>query len=627
MIIMIEEAVLDSQGALRVRGWAAGEAPVESVEIIAAGVKLGEADYGRSRPDVAAGNPELVNAAHSGFLFVADLDEHARQAQQAFVVVRAQGRPAQAAVRTIEREDVAAADSRPRDLLRFYCDSATLYDNGAVEISGWAAHLNEVESIEVRLDGAPIGFAIVGGQRADVGKSHPDIPSAVRSGFTFRTTLEEVAAGEHELALTISTRQGDRFVRKLAAATQIARDSSRAVERQDIRLFIDSPKVAEGAATEPLRRMLAIEGWAVARNGLAAVELFLDGAPVGVASRGVRRLDIGAAYPDWPESLMSGFAAMLPRKLFSRDKHVVRVVARDNRGQVQETEFVVAVEPADLDDERAQLRAFAPQAEIDWKMRLLAAAPGRVAFAVLISPNEVEGALAQTLESLAAQAYPHFRVGLLAASSVAAKASGVALRAFEAGDDLELATAVEALLEGETGPGFFLCLRAGDRLGVDALLEFALEIVTRPEEDFHYADDRRPDPGQGKTSAFLKPEWSPDLLLSTNYIGRAWCAARRTARSRPPARRRCACGRRLRSGAAVDRGGSRDRPRAAGAGGNCAERRSPTRDRGSPSGDGAARDQGRGARDRRVRRLSRAPAGYDEGPCLDRHSHHRQRAA
>ncbi len=524
MIIVIEEAVLDGQGALRVSGWAAGEAPVDSVEIIAAGMKLGEADYGRARPDVAADHPELVNAAHSGFLFAADLDDHARQAQQAFVVVRALGRPAQAAVRTIAREDAPAADFKPSDMLRFHCDSVTLYDNGVVEILGWAAHLNEVESIEVSLDGAPIGFAIVGGLRLDVGKSHPDIPSAGRGGFSFRATLEAVAAGQHELALAISTRQGDRFVRKLAAATQIARESGRAVEREDIRLFIDSPKIAEGAATDPLRRMLAIDGWAIARNGLAAVELFLDGAPVGVASRGVRRLDIGAAYPDWPDALMSGFAAMLPRKLFSRDKHVLRVSARDKRGQVQETEFQVAVEPADLDDERAQLRAFAPQAEIDLKMRLLAAAPGRVAFTVLILPGEGESALARTLESLAAQAYPHFRVGLLAPGAEARE--GVGPRVFEAGDGLNLAAAVEALLEGERGPGFFLCLRAGDRLGVDALLEFALEIVTRPEEDFHYADDRRPDVGQSKTIAFFKPEWSPDLLLSTNYIGRAWCAAR-----------------------------------------------------------------------------------------------------
>jgi hypothetical protein len=59
----------------------------------------------------------------------------------------------------------------------------------------------------------------------------------------------------------------------------------------------------------------------------------------------------------------------------------------------------------------------------------------------------------------------------------------------------------------------------------DALFEFALELVTRPEQEFVYADDRRRDPRRGKTAAFFKPEWSPDLLWSTSYIGRSWCAS------------------------------------------------------------------------------------------------------
>src|SRR6185437_977683 len=152
-----------------------------------------------------------------------------------------------------------------------------------------------------------------------------------------------------------------------------------------------------------------------------------------------------------------------------------------------------------------QLRRFVAEAEIALKRTLIDAAPPPPAFAVFILPGGEE-ALARTLESLAAQAYPHFRVGFLAptvaageAAMAAAELAGLALRVFDAGEPQALAAA--------------------------ALLEFALDIVTRPEEDFHYADDSRYDPVRGRVAEYLKPEWSPDLLLSTNYIGRVWCAA------------------------------------------------------------------------------------------------------
>lgn len=71
-----------------------------------------------------------------------------------------------------------------------------------------------------------------------------------------------------------------------------------------------------------------------------------------------------------------------------------------------------------------------------------------------------------------------------------------------------------------------LVLRAGDELGCDALLEFALASAMEPEADFLYSDDRRPTPTDERLAAFCKPDWSPDLLLGWNYIGRSWCANR-----------------------------------------------------------------------------------------------------
>jgi ADP-heptose:LPS heptosyltransferase/GT2 family glycosyltransferase len=530
MIVSVEEAAVDDRGILRVAGWAAGLERVERIDIVAGGVPLGQARHGLPRPDVAAGQPEFLDVGLCGFMFEGPLDERARQAEQLFVIAHIQGRSEKAV--TAHPIAKAGGAALATDGLRFYCDVSALYDDGAVELGGWAAHVDEVARIEVSLDGVAIGEAQIGRPRPDVGGSHPDIPSAGRSGYEFGAKLDELAAGEHEITLIVGTLRGGRYVRTLKASTQIARDAGRAAERQDIRVFVDSPRVVDGAFEAPVRRLLAIEGWAIARHGVAAVEAFLDGALVSVASRGVRRQDIGASYPDWPDSLMSGYAIVLPRKVFSKDDHILRIAARDRRGEVKEIEIRVSVEPLDPEAERGQLRSFVPEAEIALKQALIAAAAPPPLFAAFVLPGGSQDGLARTLASLAGQAYPQFRVGFLASSpgeSEAAKAvageAGIGLRIFDAGEPQELASAAETLLHGATGSRFLLMLRAGDRLGADALLEFALDIATRPEEDFHYADDSRFDPVQGRAAELLKPEWSPDLLLATNYIGRAWCAA------------------------------------------------------------------------------------------------------
>jgi len=68
-------------------------------------------------------------------------------------------------------------------------------------------------------------------------------------------------------------------------------------------------------------------------------------------------------------------------------------------------------------------------------------------------------------------------------------------------------------------------LRAGDVLGADALLELALAAAADPDAPFIYSDELRFDPAQARRQAFFKPDWSPTLLQSMNYIGRLWCAA------------------------------------------------------------------------------------------------------
>jgi O-antigen biosynthesis protein len=75
-------------------------------------------------------------------------------------------------------------------------------------------------------------------------------------------------------------------------------------------------------------------------------------------------------------------------------------------------------------------------------------------------------------------------------------------------------------------PVFLGILTAGDELGCDAFLELAVTSGLSRDCDFFYSDELCINSATGAFEEFFKPQWSPDLLLSTNYIGRFWCARR-----------------------------------------------------------------------------------------------------
>ncbi len=73
-----------------------------------------------------------------------------------------------------------------------------------------------------------------------------------------------------------------------------------------------------------------------------------------------------------------------------------------------------------------------------------------------------------------------------------------------------------ALAQGE----FVLFLDPRDELAPEALYEVALAVEARPDVDLVYSDADRIDEAGQRAEPFFKPDWSPDLLLSMNYVSR-----------------------------------------------------------------------------------------------------------
>jgi glycosyltransferase involved in cell wall biosynthesis len=73
---------------------------------------------------------------------------------------------------------------------------------------------------------------------------------------------------------------------------------------------------------------------------------------------------------------------------------------------------------------------------------------------------------------------------------------------------------------------FVALIEAGDEISPEALFRM-VEILQHVSADVIYTDEDRLDVGGRRSDPVFKPYWSPDLLLSTAYVGRL-CAVRRS---------------------------------------------------------------------------------------------------
>jgi O-antigen biosynthesis protein len=322
-----------------------------------------------------------------------------------------------------------------------------------------------------------------------------------------------------------------------AAQRQIAAESPSAS-----RLQVDIPSIANGAADAPVRGGLSVVGWGLASAGVKSVDIALDGQRITSARYGLRRPDVAKAHPEWKESLLSGYAAHLPPKSLALGRHRVTVSLQDRKGQIASTEFHIEVQEVANDRPPWGLRQRMSQAEVDLKLGALERLEWRPGFHVFLPLSQADNAFEQarrSLRALSRQTYSNWRLWLVPADakSKANLRRGVLPPELTVGFE-EVADRI-ATLEGQPEvlsihrlPGapdsnawsLVVCLAPGDELGCDSLLEFALASAGNPGAEFLYCDERRTSPVDDGMEAFFKPDWSPDLLLATNYIGRAWCA-------------------------------------------------------------------------------------------------------
>jgi GT2 family glycosyltransferase len=159
---------------------------------------------------------------------------------------------------------------------------------------------------------------------------------------------------------------------------------------------------------------------------------------------------------------------------------------------------------------------------------VLRAAARRPAAAPVVSLLAVQDVadpsrLRRTLESLERQVYPHWQLCLALPAAVHDALKPAIDGASEprlavAVSELESATLADAV---RVAAGTLIgIVDPGDLLAPDALLGLVEPFEIQPGADLAYSDEDLIDADGRRSGPCLKPEWSPDLLLATNYLGR-----------------------------------------------------------------------------------------------------------
>ena len=526
MIMRVDQAVVGRSGTMRVAGWVIAHAPVQSVGVYLDEELLGIAEIGLERADVSQAWPNYPNASNSGFQFLADVSKRAGQRRLAVRAQTTTGILRETA--SLLKISQSASPLRSNEIHDLVCDTSFLTTSGDISITGWAVSSAGIDKLRLFFENDLIGEAEFGAERPDVGNKFPTIAQARKSGFSFYGQVDQAKVkAEHVILIELLLSDGSSKEFKFAVA---ARQPEQTVEigRQDsgqsaIMLQIDDPVVINGSASKEIISGLSVGGWALARDGIEKIEIFLDGVRVGSAYYGMRREDIAAAFSGWEGALLSGFAFSLPRKALKPGRQTVSIHAIGKVSSEFKTEFFIDVSDGGEQPGPWSLRTKIGTSELLVYEHLIQKFETPPHFSIRLCGKEATTEqLSKTLQSIVTQVYGNWSVEIGCNSDqelsirecISSKFNRFASR---------ISIGVPDTANESVEPLWIMVIEAGDQLAPDMLFEFAAETARNSAVEFVYCDERRVDPDSQSAEAFFKPDWSPDLLLSCNYIGRAFC--------------------------------------------------------------------------------------------------------
>ncbi len=296
--------------------------------------------------------------------------------------------------------------------------------------------------------------------------------------------------------------------------------------RQRSFLVCDEPKASDLALRSG---SITVRGWCVAEGGVDAVQIDIPGVPRLQVVPSIPRPDVKKHHPDLDSTGRAGFTAEFDSLVLANGRHPITLRLISKGKPIRETRTAVQIDHENgfASDYYRWIHDFEEPDDDLISLKLLSFSY-RPKFSILMpvfntDPAELGGAI----ESVVAQSYGNWELCMADDCSSRPETRAVIER-FSAGQDARIKVAHRSERGGisrtcnaawQMASGDYVCfLDHDDTLSPHALAYICEALDRHPEADLIYSDEDKIDSNDKRFDPFFKPDWSPDLLLSENYM-------------------------------------------------------------------------------------------------------------
>ncbi len=303
----VSGAVLN--GIKNVEGWFLDESGVANVEVLIDGVVVGQAVYGDVRTDVLKAYPQYNNGT-AGFHYALDTTKFPDGKHT--ISIRVKGNNNR--VTTLPNSTITIENTKG------YMDNPVTGTKlkGINNLTGWFLNGSGVANIDVMVDGAVVGQATYGDARPDVHKAFPQYNNGA-AGYHYALDTTQFTNGQHVVSIRAIDNNG--HFKTLPNSTIM-------IENENPIGYLDNP-----ASGSSLKGTQIVKGWFLDVNGVANIDVMVDGTVVGQAVYGDMRTDVLKAYPQYNNGT-AGFHYALDTTKFPDGKHTISIRVKGNNNRV-----------------------------------------------------------------------------------------------------------------------------------------------------------------------------------------------------------------------------------------------------------------------------------------------------
>ncbi len=295
--------------------------------------------------------------------------------------------------------------------------------------------------------------------------------------------------------------------------------------RQRSFLVCDEPKASDLALRSGT---ITVKGWCVAQGGVDNVQIDVPGIPRLNVVPSVPRPDVKKHHPDLDNTGRAGFTADFDSLALPNGRHAITLRLISNGKPIRETRTAIQIDHENgfASDYYRWIHDF-EEPDDDLIALKLASFSFRPSFSILMPVFNTDPAeLSAAIESVIAQSYDRWELCIADDASSRVETRAVLDRYASQNPKIKVA------YRGERGgisktcnaawqmaTGDYICFLDHDDTLAEHAIAYLCEALDRhPNADLLYSDEDKID-GKGKRfDPFFKPDWSPDLLLSENYI-------------------------------------------------------------------------------------------------------------